>query len=106
MSLRIAYSSVRLTEAQACAYMFALVNQEFAKEGYDCWLTSAKDGRHSQDSLHYNGLGLDFRTKHVDRTTMEKIYKRIKQFSSPIFDVVWEDQGGDNEHLHVEYHPD
>ncbi len=106
MALRIAYGSVRLTPEQANAYMFCLVSQEFSRAGYDTWLTSANDSAHGEGSLHYSGLGLDFRTKHVDKVVMTDIYRRIQQYSSPIFDVIWENVGGLNEHLHIEYDPD
>lgn len=111
MALRIAYAKVRLSEAQAVSVMLQCVQTEFAREGYDTWITSGIDGVHSVGSRHYDDPerddppALDFRSKHVPPETMDKIYRRIKQFLLPLFDVIWEARGTWNEHLHIEYHP-
>src|SRR5690554_4014671 len=106
MSLRTANYRVRFSDAQAVAVMLVEVERQFHARGFDCWITSANDGKHKIHSLHDFGLAFDFRTKHVPADTMREIYEEIKQHLLPQFDVLWEDQGGNNEHLHVEYHPD
>ena len=106
MSIRTANNRVRFSEAQAISVMIIEVYLQFAKQGFDCWITSATDGVHKRDSLHKRGLAIDFRTKHVPRNKMQKIHGAIKQHLSPQYDVLWEDVNGVNEHLHVEYDPD
>lgn len=82
-----------------------LVEREFAKFGLDTVVTSANDATHSAHSLHYSGRALDFRTKHA-AGVMKGIYQATLKTLFPLgFDVIWEDQGKDNEHLHVEYDP-
>jgi hypothetical protein len=43
-----------------------VVDQEYAKLGVDCWITSGDDGEHRTGSLHYVGKALDFRTRHIE----------------------------------------
>jgi len=76
-----------------------------------CIVTSALDGVHSANSLHYSGYALDFRTRHVppgDRRPLRNMIKAqldilAKSYNAtnperPIrFDVVLE-----KSHLHVE----
>ena len=75
----------------------------------ECWITSANDGRHSPTSLHYrDGLcrALDFRTHQTDLDGREvALRNEVKARLGDDFDVVLEDVGGPNEHLHVEYDP-
>jgi hypothetical protein len=51
----------------------------FATLGKPCIVTSALDGKHSTFSLHYEGLALDFRTRHLtplERTQLRGMMKR------------------------------
>ena len=70
----------------------------------ECIVTSANDSTHSQHSLHYLGRALDFRTKNYpgSRTLLRN---NVAAALGDDFDVVLEDVGGENEHLHVEYDP-
>ena len=78
----------------------------FAAYGYDLWETSANDSKHKLGSLHYYDRAVDFRTKHVDKMdTRYAIASEIRHLLSPTFDVLFEDIGGENEHLHIEYDP-
>lgn len=71
---------------------------------YECVITSANDGKHSIISWHYKGRALDFRTK-TYTGDLEMLVQTAKRALGPDFDVVLEDIGGENEHLHVEYDP-
>lgn len=86
-----------------------LVALMVAKQVFDQWqldlvVTSANDSEHSTNSLHYAGKAFDLRTKH---TGMSKaVADAIRNQLAPLgFDVILEDLGGVNEHLHVEYDP-
>ena len=65
-----------------------------------CVITSASDGVHGPNSLHYNGLALDIRTRHVMETMLPLIVRDAKNELGDQFDVVLE-----ADHLHVEFDP-
>lgn len=73
--------------------------------GHDCICTSANDGHHGDHSLHYQNQARDFRTHHMppmDKTVFKNFVKKALGSS---YDVLIEDLGGPNEHLHVEFDP-
>lgn len=73
--------------------------------GASCTFTSVNDSKHSDKSLHYSGNAFDVRTKDV---TANKHYlvQEVKASLGPDYDVVLENIGGEQEHLHVEYDPE
>jgi hypothetical protein len=95
----------------AIAYtIVALVMLEW---GVSCVITSANDGKHSPTSLHHGKAGkftdglcraLDFRTKHFTGWKAGLV-DAIKEALGENYDVILEDEGAENEHLHVEYDP-
>lgn len=68
-------------------------------------VTSARDGVHSKGSLHPKGLALDFRTKTIKTKEGKLQFHRDIADDLLEFDVLLEDLGRANEHLHVEYDP-
>lgn len=64
----------------------------------ECWITSARDGKHKKDSLHYVGFALDFRTKDIQPNALPDFEDEVKRALGPQFDVVLE-----VDHLHVEW---
>jgi hypothetical protein len=86
-----------------------IVADVFEKRSYDCIITSANDGRHGVGSLHFSGQALDYRTKHITGSTrsvtIASLIGEARRNLGADFDVIHEDYGGDNEHLHVEYQP-
>ena len=72
----------------------------FAARNVECVITSALDGKHKSQSLHYLGLALDFRTRHVSEEARQEIALEIASELGGDFDVVLE-----RTHLHVEYQP-
>lgn len=82
-----------------------IVQEEFARYGLDTVITSGNDSTHSTKSLHYKGRAFDFRTRHAVGV-ISGIYLAIKKRLTPIgFDVLYENPGGANQHLHIEYDP-
>jgi hypothetical protein len=69
--------------------------------GYDCIFTSVCDGVHSTRSLHYAGLAVDCRTRHMTAGTVPDVAKLISERLGSDFDVVIE-----SDHVHVEFDPD
>lgn len=73
------------------------------QRGVDTVITSGIDGVHSWGSLHYNGLALDFRTKHI--ADAKAVARDMGDALGADYDVVLEGEGTPNEHIHVEFQP-
>ena len=104
MAMRLK-AGVKLTDL-APQMVLAAVIVERIYDSYrcDCVITSANDSKHGKDSLHYRGRALDFRTKNYTGDK-QALRDEIKEALGADFDVILEDLGGDNEHIHVEYDP-
>ena len=63
-------------------------------------VTSVTDGKHSEKSLHYRGLAIDVRTRHLTDWKQREIVSMVKIALGLDFDVVLED-----DHLHIEFDP-
>ncbi len=78
-----------------------IVNSVYQEMGYHTIVTSCNDGKHSRGSLHYVGLAIDFRTRHMkDQTEKKHLRDRAAKALGKEFDTVLE-----VDHLHVEYQP-
>lgn len=69
------------------------------------WVTSGNDRQHSRGSKHYEDAALDFRTKTLSKKDKHALIAALKKRLDRDYDVILEDEGGANEHLHVEYDP-
>ena len=67
---------------------------------YDCVITSASDGKHGPNSLHYNGQALDLRTRHINGQGLQLVVDKLKEALGSQFDVVLE-----SDHMHLEWQP-
>lgn len=67
-------------------------------------ITHGLDGEHKVGSLHRLYAAVDIRTKNlkteVDKTNL--YFKLMDKFRAPRYDVLFEDRGGVNEHIHIE----
>jgi len=99
---------VRLTGLQPQIVLAAVVvHSIMARSGMECIITSANDSTHGANSLHSrDGLcrAMDFRTKNYP-FDKRALAQEVRASLGPDFDVVLEDEGGPNEHMHVEYDP-
>ena len=70
-------------------------------------ITSANDGIHQKDSLHYSNCAVDIRTKNFP--TPERIVAFLHALRSELgdtdYDFVHENPAGPNQHIHVEWDP-
>lgn len=71
-----------------------------ASGGYETVITSALDSKHGTGSLHYVGLALDFRTRHIEDDLLPVITDEFKQALGKNYDVVLE-----HNHWHIEFQP-
>jgi len=74
------------------------------------WVTALDNGDHMKGSKHDPSDDTDWRVEAVDLdcgTTQqnERLTAYLKRHLPPAFDVILEDKGGPNEHVHVEYDP-
>jgi len=63
-------------------------------------ITSITDGKHSDNSLHYKGLGFDVRTKFLTSSQKSIFFDALKRNMDLEFDIVMEDS-----HIHIEFDP-
>ena len=85
------------------AIAYAIVQDIYRQLGYGCTITSGNDGTHMAGSCHYTGDALDFRTHHLERPDFRVMMDEIKAALGQEFDVVIENVGEPNEHLHIEF---
>lgn len=65
----------------------------------DLVVTSLLDGKHSENSLHYSGNAVDFRTRHLTADKKRLFYLALRNRLERIgYDVVEE-----TDHIHVEW---
>jgi len=79
------------------------VSDVWGRYGYVPTVTSGTDGEHGDDSLHYDGLALDFRTKDLSPRLKQQMIADVRDELGGSYDVVLEFAGSANEHLHIEY---
>lgn len=79
-----------------------IVASVYFSMGYNCTVTSGRDGTHMPTSKHYDrpGNALDFRTRDVIAKDRQQLANAVKAAIGKSFDVVLE-----GDHLHVEYDP-
>ena len=66
----------------------------------DLTVTSIKDGKHSANSLHYQGKAVDFRHRDREDHHPEVAVRELRRHLGKDYDVVLEPT-----HIHVEYDP-
>lgn len=83
-----------------------LVQPIFLERGLPMVITSIRDGKHMEGSLHYKGLAVDLRSKHIP-TLKEKedVLHNIKKVLGEQFDVLLENIDKAQEHYHIEFDP-
>lgn len=73
--------------------------------GYECIITSGRDGQHMRTSKHYTGEALDFRAHHIKAGNHRAaILAKIVGVCGKGYDVILHGEG-DAIHYHVEYDP-
>ena len=65
-------------------------------DNYIMTITSARDGKHSQNSLHYIGNAIDIRSR--DMNNSDRVCYFIRMSLGKDFDIIKE-----KDHIHIEY---
>lgn len=69
-------------------------------------VTSMNDSSHGAESLHYKDRAVDLRSKHISADNREHVFQELVRLLNPLgYDVLFENQGLDAEHYHVEWDP-
>ena len=98
---------VRLTDLTPQMAIAACIVRDVYAEldpGASCTITSANDSKHGENSWHYKGRALDFRTHDFTGDKQQLLYV-LKDALGPEFDVLLEGAGTPNEHIHCEWDP-
>lgn len=68
-----------------------------------CVITSANDSTHSPNSRHYTNEAIDLRTKDLPTEKAKRdLVARLRAELGPAFTVLYENPGGDNQHIHIQ----
>jgi len=68
-------------------------------------VTSVNEGPHKSGSLHFVGKALDIRSKYYPPDKVAEVVAAFKAEYDREYDLLWENQGQPNEHLHLEFDP-
>jgi hypothetical protein len=68
-------------------------------------ITSIEDGKHGPNSLHPYGLAIDFRLNDINLSLHSQLRSQVSAILGSKYDVVHENHGSANDHLHVEASP-
>lgn len=78
-----------------------LIEPIFIAHGAQLVITSGVDGTHMQNSKHYEGLALDYRTRDMNEDDVKSVAVSCMNLLAPMgYDVVLE-----TDHIHIEYDP-
>lgn len=74
--------------------------------GRPAMITSARDSRHGENSLHFEGRALDLRSNDLDHNTkhtaLDEMRAALRAPEGYRFDILLEQEGEPNEHYHIE----
>ena len=73
--------------------------------GKEMVITSVNDSIHKKNSLHYKNRAVDIRTKHLTPDEKKRLLKFLREKLGGDYDVIFEGENTDNEHIHIEYDP-
>jgi hypothetical protein len=77
-----------------------VVSAVYAAHGLRLRVTSVKDGKHQDGSLHYAGLAFDAGVRDVPAALLAQLLTECKRSLSPQWDIVAE-----RDHIHFEFDP-
>lgn len=84
------------------ALLRILVGLMRLSEAWVVMITAGSDGTHLDTSRHYTFEAVDVRTKHYSGNRKLAFVEAVKRELGPAFTVLLEDEGGPQEHLHIQ----
>ena len=94
-------AGVKLDKLQPqMALVLIQVERVWNMHGLEATLTSGNDGKHRTNSLHYQGLALDFRTRDLTDSKAQFFAEQVADALGSEFDIVLE---FNPRHLHAEF---
>jgi hypothetical protein len=90
--------------------LIPLLDACYAAFGVLAICTATTAGHHMKGSLHYKGLALDLRVKHLgdlnrQRSLWNCLKRNIDQAYPGLYDVLLESPGEEQAHVHIEVSP-
>lgn len=82
-----------------------IANDVYERHGVDMRVTEITGGTHKPGSLHYAGLAADLGTHELAPELRDMILTEIRIAVGEDYDVIVEDAGTPNEHIHIEFQP-
>ena len=70
----------------------------YLKKGKNLVITSINEGKHSLNSFHYSGAGVDLRTRYFTKKEKLEVFKELKENLTEDYFVKLE-----KTHIHVQY---
>lgn len=68
-------------------------------------ITSGNDSIHSPNSLHYQDLAIDLRANNLNDAEANAIIAELRSDLGNDYDIIYENSGTANDHIHIEYDP-
>lgn len=100
-SVRFRVITPALLRMQSVLLLASRILPDLPSEGLV--ITSGTDGQHSPNSRHYVGEALDLRSKSFSSVAARATFMgSLQQLLGPQFTVLLEDDGGPNEHIHIQ----
>lgn len=76
-----------------------VANEVYAIHGHNLVITSITDGKHGDNSYHYDGLAIDCRTFYFhEKDEIQSVATEIKERLANLYDVIVE-----SDHIHIEF---
>lgn len=91
--------------APELSFVLMVLKDIFAELDAELIITEITGGKHSANSLHYQGLAADLRSKHLNSERKIAILMKAGQILGEHCDMILEFEGQLNEHFHIEYQP-
>lgn len=98
---------VQLSTRPEIDYVRRVIDRVWTKYGMTPTITSGMEAESvHKTQIHYQGLAEDYRTHDIPTQQQKyKMFNEVRTILGADYDVIFEDEGKSNEHLHIEFDP-